>query len=168
MANCNAVITATVLLATTWAGAEPYAGRLKLSGENATKEAAIVNEATAAINAVPFAPQTPRPTLASAAGQKLTANFTFLNASKRTFTDVLIHFYVVRIDRPGQAAPPLEPKDVVIESAQTMDFVPGGQTTATLTFTPDRAGVYLVRLETPAVPDERVAVHSASLELVVK
>src|SRR5689334_19354203 len=61
-----------------------------------------------------------RPTMDSAFGTRCTASWKLTCQSKETLKDVLVHFYVVRLDKAGQAPPPLEPKDVVIETAISM------------------------------------------------
>ena len=119
---------------------------------------------------VPGAIQPPlvkRPLLQVAAGEKLTAKWKAANTGPQPAVDVLVHFYVVRIEKPGQAPPPLEPHEVVIETAGTMDLPPAGSTSAELQFLPDRAGAYLVRIEIP-VSDQGGQAHYAAIDLVVK
>ena len=100
------------------------------------------------------------------------AQFTATWKVKRTgrdeAKDVLVHFYVVRIGRPGEAAPPLEPKLVVIESALTMDFSAGAGAGAALKFKVDEPGVYLVRIETRPNADETGHEDFAAMDLVIK
>ncbi|HET6251114.1 MAG TPA: hypothetical protein VFE47_25740 [Tepidisphaeraceae bacterium] len=109
-----------------------------------------------------------RPVMETKAGAKCTAKFKLTCASKELLKDVLVHFYVVKIGKPGQNPPPLEPKDVVIETAQTMDFAEGTTTSAELEFTPDRAGIYLVRIETQGTAEAKGHEHYAAIDLVVK
>ena len=109
-----------------------------------------------------------RPALESSSDVKFSAKWKVTNSSKETLKDVLVHFYVVRINKLGQAPPPLEPQDVVIESAQTMDFSPGSTTSAVLQFKPDRAGIYLVRIEAQGAADGAGHEDFASMDLVVK
>ena len=82
--------------------------------------------------------------------------------------DVLVHFYVVRIDKAGQNPPPLEPKDVVIETAQTLDFAADVSTTAEVEFKPDRPGIYLVRVETQNTAEQANHEHYAAMEITVR
>lgn len=82
--------------------------------------------------------------------------------------DVLVHFVVVKLDRPGQAVPALEPDKVPIECALTMDFSKGKTATGTQPFHLDAPGVYLVRIEAGGDPDKPGQEDSAEIELVVK
>jgi hypothetical protein len=109
-----------------------------------------------------------RPVMQSKLGAKCTAKFQLTCNSKETLKDVLVHFYVVKIDKAGQEPPPLEPKDVVIETAQTMDFAEKGTTSAELEFVPDHAGLYLVRVETQGTAEVKGHEHYAAMEIVVK
>ena len=95
-------------------------------------------------------------------GAKLQIRWKITCISKDSFKDVLVHFYVVPIAKAGQAPPPLDPKIVKMESAQTMDFTNGVSTSAELGFTPDEPGVYLVQIE---VPGQQM---SAAMDLTVK
>lgn len=96
------------------------------------------------------------------AGAKLQIRWKVTCVSKDSFKDVLVHFYVVPITKAGQAPPPLDPKIVKMESAQTMDFTNGVSTSAELGFSPEEPGVYLVQIE---VPDQQMA---AAIDLTVK
>jgi|GEM_PF-4484173 len=96
------------------------------------------------------------------AGAKLQIRWKITCISKDSFKDVLVHFYVVPITKAGQAPPPLDPKIVKMESAQTMDFSNGVSTSAELGFGPDEPGVYLVQIE---VPDQQMSV---AMDLTVK
>lgn len=113
-------------------------------------------------------PANQRTVMRFAKGSRVTADWKVTNVGKQPLTDVLVHFYVVRIERPGQAPPPLEPKEVVIESALTMDFPVNGSTSAAVQFLPDKAGTYLVRIESPGTDQTRGQDHFAALDIVVK
>jgi hypothetical protein len=99
---------------------------------------------------------------------QFTAAWKVKRTGKDEAKDVLVHFYVVRIGRPGEAPPPLEPKRVVLESALTMDFPPGESTGAALKFRVDEPGVYLVRIETRPNADETGHEDFAAMDLVIK
>lgn len=94
-------------------------------------------------------------------GSQFTSDWKVTRAAKDTAADVLVHFYVVRLDKTGEAPPPLDPKRVVVESALTMDFPPGETARASMPFRVDGPGVYLIRIE--AGSDDFV-----ELEMVVK
>ncbi|HZL38051.1 MAG TPA: hypothetical protein VFC78_22235 [Tepidisphaeraceae bacterium] len=141
--------------------AGPFVISLEVSDE-AKKQTAQLQPAAKA-NAI-----VKRPSLKAAAGARFTAKWKVSSGSKELMKDVLVHFYVVRIDKPGQMPPPLEPKSVVIESALTMDFAAKDITSGELQFRPLGAGIYLVRIEAqdPAQPRERE--YFAAMDLVVK
>lgn len=82
--------------------------------------------------------------------------------------DVLVHFVVVKLDRPGQAIPPLEPDRVPMEGALTMDFARDKTATGTHPFHLDSPGVYLVRIEAGGDPEQPGREDFAEIELVVK
>ena len=84
------------------------------------------------------------------------------------FKDALIHFYVVKIDKAGQNPPPLEPKVVVIETAQTLDFTADISASAELEFKPDKPGIYLVRVESQNTAEHAAHEHFAAMEIHVK
>jgi len=109
-----------------------------------------------------------RSTMEGKSGVLVTARWKVLSAATRPIKDVLVHFYVVRIARVGQAPPPLEPSGVLVESALTMDFDPGSTSQANINFRPEREGIYLIRIEADhgSRPDESVSF--AAMDLIVK
>jgi len=109
-------------------------------------------------------PVAKRPTITVEADSKLTAVWKVTYVAKPPMNDALVHFYVVRIQRPGQAPPPLAPQQVLLESAQTMDFIAGTSTDAKMEIRPKDSGVYLVRLEAEGAGET----SAAEMELVVK
>jgi hypothetical protein len=113
-------------------------------------------------------PAVARPALQVVFGDKCTASWKVTSNSKETLKDVLVHFYVVRIDGAGQAPPPLEPSKVVIESAQTISFEDHDSTSAALQFVPDRPGLYLCRVEARGPDEDEGHGDYAAIELTVK
>jgi hypothetical protein len=109
-------------------------------------------------------PVTKRPTITVEADSKVTAAWKVTYIAKAAMNDVLVHFYVVKIQRSGQAPPPLAPQRVLLESALNMDFATGTSTEAKLEARPKEAGVYLVRLEAQGAGET----SAAEMELVVK
>lgn len=99
---------------------------------------------------------------------QFTAIWKVKRTGKDEAKDVLVHFYVVRIGRLGEAPPPLEPKRVVIESALTMDFPPEESAGAQLKLKVNEPGVYLVRIEVRPNGDEPGHEDFAALDLVIK
>lgn len=109
-------------------------------------------------------PLSKRPAFHAAADAKLTAHWKVTYLAKPAMNDVLVHFYVVKIDRPGQAPPPLVPKDVPLESALTMDFQTGVSTEAKLELRLADPGIYLLRIEATGATEPCFA----EMEVVVK
>lgn len=114
----------------------------------------------------PRNPLSKRASLSGTTAEPFTAKWKITRSGKDEAKEVLVVFYVVKIDRPGQAAPQ-EPNDPVVQSALTMDFPPGDSASATQPFRIDQPGVYLVRIETRADPAGPALEH-AEIELVVK
>ena len=102
------------------------------------------------------------------AGVVVTAGWKLVSTAKAPIKDVLVHFYVVKIDRLGQPPPPLDPRQVIVESALTMDFDVGSTTHANLDFRPDHEGIYLVRIEAEQGTGAESSVSFKDLDLVVK
>jgi hypothetical protein len=104
------------------------------------------------------------------AGDSITVHWTMTHAGpKDTAKDVLIHFFVVRETQAGQPAVPKLDKEVVVESALTMDFKPRDKTEGDLVFAIPKRGCYLMRLETIGAAhgiDEHE--QFAALDLVVQ
>jgi hypothetical protein len=68
----------------------------------------------------------PRAILAAKADTPVTVKWTLRNTDPAaTVNDVVVHFVAVKIDKPDQQTVPKLTKDVVAESALTMDFKPG-------------------------------------------
>jgi hypothetical protein len=109
-----------------------------------------------------------RPVMESAFGTRCTASWKVTSENKEMLKDVLVHFYVVRIDKLGQAPPPLEPTQVVLETALSMDFANHTKSSAQLQFQPDRPGIYLIRIETQGTTEAKRHEHYAAMDLVVK
>lgn len=114
------------------------------------------------------APASRRATLEAPADGSFTASWKVTRTDSTEAKDVLVHFYVVKLDRPGQAPPALEPDKVAIESALTMDFAKGKDCAAAQQFRLDGPGVYLVRIEAGGDPDKPGREDFAEVELAVK
>jgi hypothetical protein len=112
-------------------------------------------------------PGTARAVVMAAVEARITIQWTVRNADKAaTAKDVLLHFFVVREDRIGQAEVPKLTKGVVAEGALNMDFKPNDRTQGEVTFTVPQAGAYLVcvELKDSGGKDE----PSATLDLLVR
>jgi hypothetical protein len=104
----------------------------------------------------------------AAADSQFTATWKVVRHAKDGTKDTLVHFYVVKVDRQGQAPPALDPSVVVLESALTMDFPTGEVAGGTQRFRVDGPGIYLVRIEAGGDPDKPGLEDFAEMELVVK
>jgi len=112
----------------------------------------------------------PRAVLEVQAGDQVTVKWTLTStASKETLKDVLVHFYAVKIAKAGDPPPPKLDKDVLLETALTMDFKPKDKSQGELTLKPEKPGVYLLRLETiAAAAGGEDHEHFATLDLVAR
>jgi hypothetical protein len=113
----------------------------------------------------------PRGVLDVKAGTTVRVKWVLRNAdAKATFKDVLVHFFVVAEKELGQTTvPKLDPKLVVVETAQTADFKPKDQARGELSFVVGKAGSYLLRLETIGVAATREDnEYFAAMDLRVK
>jgi hypothetical protein len=89
-----------------------------------------------------------RATLEVPIGKAITVTWKVAHIDRRDpLKDVVIHFFVVKEEKAGQAAIPKLDRDVIAESALTMDFKPGDKQTAELVIQMDVRGTYLLRIE---------------------
>jgi hypothetical protein len=104
------------------------------------------------------------------AGDTIAIKWTLTStAPKETVKDVLVHFYAVKIDKAGDRPPPKLDKGVLLETALTMDFKPKDKSEGELNLLVDKAGVYLLRLETSYKPvDPEAHQPFATLDLIVR
>jgi hypothetical protein len=110
-----------------------------------------------------------REVLHAKVGDRITVQWTMTNNAKMAVKNVLVHFFAVKQGEIGQKTTPKLDKGVVAESALVMDFNPKDKTKGELSFVIDRAGPYLLRLETigAAIGDSGHE-HFAALDLLVK
>ncbi len=131
-----------ILLASPALAAEPFAIDLEVSSGKASKTAH-------AESAAPGSKHEERAVLEIAAGQRVTVKWKLSGTDpKATIKDVTVHFFAVKEEKAGQQTVPKLDKGVVAESALSMDFGPKDKNEGELTFTIDKAGCYLLRLET--------------------
>ncbi|MBV9122005.1 MAG: hypothetical protein JO112_01435 [Planctomycetes bacterium] len=82
------------------------------------------------------------------AGEPITVRWTVRRTSTgEVIKDVLIHSFLVKEQKAGQEFVPHLDKNVVAESALTMDFGPQDQSQGEMTFQIEKAGYYLLRLQ---------------------
>ncbi|HEX5269801.1 MAG TPA: hypothetical protein VFW33_04905 [Gemmataceae bacterium] len=83
------------------------------------------------------------------AGERITVRWQLAGTDRTaTLKDVTVHFFAVKEEKAGQQSVPKLDKDVIAESALNMDFGPKDKNEGELSFTIDKAGCYLLRLET--------------------
>lgn len=143
------------------ASAAGFVAELKVSDGHTTRSAGSGTPRDAG-------PGAHRPSLDAPADRPFTAEWTVTRTGSAEAKDVLVHFYVVKLDRPGQAPPSLNPEKVAIESALTMDFAKGKSSHAAMQFRVDGPGIYLVRIEAGGDPDKPGQEDYAELQLTVK
>ena len=109
----------------------------------------------------------PRPVIQVRPGEPLKVQFLLTNVyPHKTLENVVVHFFIVRQEKPGQKEIPDLKGDVVLESAFEMDFKPGGKAGQRSKIRIDQPGVYLVRVETRNTHSDHE--HFAAIDLVVK
>ncbi len=122
--------------------AEPFAIDLDVRCGKASKTAHVES---AARDAKPAE----RAVLEIKAGDRVTVKWKLSSTDAKTvLKDVTVHFFAVQEESAGQKAVPKLDKGVVAETALTMDFGPKDKNESELTFTIDKSGWYLLRLET--------------------
>jgi hypothetical protein len=122
----------------------------------------------AAVFPLPDGKPSSRPVLTTAAGTPVTAKWLLSNTHETAMVkDVLVHFFVVKQEKPDQAEVPKLTKDVLVESALSMDFRPQDRNEGEITFTPLAPGCYLIRLELKGAAGKN-GEPFAALDLVVK
>ena len=101
-------------------------------------------------------------------GASFTVSWKIVRTDKTEVKDVLVHFYIVKLERQGESPPALDPKIVVLESAVSMDFPQNKVCSAKQQFKVDEPGVYLLRIEAGGDPDKPAAEDFVEMELVAK
>jgi hypothetical protein len=82
--------------------------------------------------------------------------------------DVLVHFFVVKIDKPDQQEVPKLTKGVAAESALKMDFKTQDKAEGEITLTLPGTGCYLVRLELKGIAGKSGNDPFAALDVLVR
>jgi len=152
----------TLMAFSSSARADHFAIELEVKGPKASHTA---KTETAGLGVKPK----PRAVLEVQAGDQVTVKWTLGSTGKDTIKDVLVHFYAVKIGKAGDRPPPKLVKDVILETALTMDFKPKDKSHGELTLKPEKPGVYLLRLETISPPNAtNYHEHFATLDLVAR
>src|SRR5260370_13050540 len=109
----------------------------------------------------------PRPVQKAKAGEPIKINWTLTNVyPHKTLTNVVVHFFIVKVKKAGQKEAPDLNGEVVQESAFEMDFKPGAKAGQRNTVRIDEPGGYLVRVETRQTGNDHE--HFAAIDLVVE
>ncbi|GIW86545.1 MAG: hypothetical protein KatS3mg108_0869 [Isosphaeraceae bacterium] len=128
-----------------------------------------MEQATAYVDQTPPpSGKNPRPVVHARVNEPIRVEYLFTNVyPNRVIRDVVVHFYVARIEAEGQKSlPELNDAVVVLETALDMDFRPGGHAGGRTTFRVDAPGVYLVRVESRQTQSDHE--HFAAVDLVVE
>src|SRR4051794_1765866 len=135
------LVTLGGLVASTPA-AEPFAIDLEVRSGKVRKTAH-------AESAAPGAKLKERDVLEIKAGEEVAVKWKLSSTDpKGMLKDIRVHFFAVKEEKAGQRTVPKLNKDVVAESALSMDFGPKDRNEGALSFTIDEPGCYLLRLET--------------------
>ncbi len=111
----------------------------------------------------------PRAVLMAAVDTPIRVQWMVRNIDKALMAkDVLVHFFVVKIDKADQQEVPKLTKNVVVESALTMDFKGQDRTEGDLAFAVSNPGRYLLRLELKNAGAKDGREPFAALELLVR
>ena|ERR1700722_8369232 len=154
-------LTALGTLSSAGAAAEPFAIDLEVRCGKASKTA---HAESAAADAKP----NERAVLEVNAGDKITVHWK-LGGADAKIEDVTVHFVAVKEEQANQAPPHKIVKGVVVESALIMDAGPKDMNESELSFTIDKPGYYLFRVETlDAVAGGAAHENFAALDVKVR
>jgi hypothetical protein len=153
-----------ILLAAALAGAAPAS--LAAGGFAAKLDVAEGSHKQTASNDPPpkGKPAPARPTFDAPVEGRVRIVWKITRTANDPAKDVLVHCYVVRTTEPNEPPPALNPADVLLESALTMDFDPKTSTSADLVFRPDKPGTYLIRVDAEGSAEQT----SAAIDVIVK
>ncbi len=138
-------------------GGEPFNASLSVSDSNHSQSTTQPSQTSER-----------RPVLESTTDLPLSARWKMTYVGGPPAADVLVHFFVVRIDKLGQDPPALDPAIVLVESALLMDFDPNSSSSADLPFRIDNPGKYLVWIEATIGQGNGSKTQHAAVELIVK
>ena len=115
----------------------------------------------------PASGKNPRPVLKAKVGDPIKVNWMLTNVyPHKTLENVVVHFFVVKVNKVGSKDAPDLNGEMVTETAFEMDFKPGakaGQKNALKIMEP---GVYLVRVETRQTKSDHE--HFSAIDLVIE
>ena len=109
----------------------------------------------------------PRPVLEARVNEPIRIHYQLTNVyPHKILENVVVHFYVAREQKVGQRDLPDLKGEIPVETAFDMDFKPGGKAGQRSSFRIDKAGAYLVRVETRNTQSDHE--HFAAIDLVIK
>ena len=157
------VVGITAVLSS-WGASTLHAEHAKINLEVSTPKdqvAAYVDQTP------PDSGKNPRPVLKAKVGEPIRINWLLTNVyPHKTLENVVVHFFIAREEKVGQKQLPDLHGDVVLESAFDMDFKPGSKAGQRHTLKIDKAGTYLIRLETKETQSDHE--HFSAIDLVVE
>lgn len=155
-------VVAAAVLGSNLARGEHARVRLDVQTESGTETAGVDQTP-------PESGKNPRPVAHAKAGEAVKVQYVLTNVyPHKTLPDVVVRFYVGRIEKVGQKPlPDLDGEGVrVLETAFDMDFRPGGHAGARMTLPKLEPGVYLIRVETANTQSDHE--HFSAVDLVVE
>ena len=109
----------------------------------------------------------PRPVLKAKAGEPIKINWMLTNVyPHKTLENVVVHFFVVRVNKVGSKDAPDLNSEMITETAFEMDFKPGAKSGQKNTLKINEPGVYLVRVETRQTNSDHE--HFSAIDLVIE
>ena len=110
-----------------------------------------------------------RPVLHVIPGEALRVKWSITSTAKEKIENAFIYLFIVPQQRVGQDAPPDADSDTaVLQSGIDMDFEPGATASGDIPVKIEKAGVYLVHIETRGTAAERLHEHFADIDVVVE
>jgi len=107
-----------------------------------------------------------RPVLKLKAGQPLTLQFIYQNTYPHCdVRDASVQYFAVPVDKTGQKSVP-DLKDAVTQGKFTMNFKPKAKVGARLSFTIQKPGIYLLRVQSENTNSDHE--HFSAIDLVVE
>jgi len=150
------------ILALLLAGVRGFGGdfqpRIDLAG--ITLEQADASEVRTGKEAIP------RKSVALSLGEKTPVHWTLAYTGAKDLTNILVHFYVVKVDRPGRpAVRETKPSAILVENAMSLDLHAKDDAKGEIDLVFRAPGIYLLRLEALSGEESMV---SATLDLEVR
>ena len=115
----------------------------------------------------PASGKNPRPVLKAKVGDPIKVNWMLTNVyPHKTLENVVVHFFVVKVNKVGSKDAPDLNGEMVTETAFEMDFKPGAKAGQKNVLKITEPGVYLVRVETRQTKSDHE--HFSAIDLVIE